>query len=75
VSDGEQEEIAVNKLELEFVRERETKGTWRYQEVESTDGEPAVGTLYLQKAALGERAPDRLRVTIEEQRTGASTRP
>jgi hypothetical protein len=55
----------LNKLVLEFVRERETKGTWRYQEVESGDGEPAVGSLYVQKSALGDRPPDKLRVTIE----------
>jgi hypothetical protein len=49
---------------LEFRRERETKGTWRYREQERPEGE-AVGTLYVKKAALGEPAPERLRVTIE----------
>ncbi|HEY4026519.1 MAG TPA: hypothetical protein VGO86_08805 [Candidatus Dormibacteraeota bacterium] len=54
----------MDPLVLEFRRERETKGTWRYQEEERPDGE-AVGSLYVKKAALGENPPDRLRVTIE----------
>ncbi len=62
----------MNKLVLEFVRERETKGTWRYQEAESSDGEPTVGSLYVQKTVLGERPPDRLRVTIEACRIGGA---
>ncbi len=62
----------MNKLVLEFVRERETKGTWRYQEAESSDAEPAVGSLYVQKSVLGERPPDRLRVTIEAGRIGGA---
>lgn len=53
-------------LVLVFRRERETKGTWRYQEEEQPEGE-AVGTLYVKKAALGEPAPKRLRVTIEAE--------
>lgn len=55
----------MDRLVLEFVRERETKGTWRYQEVESANGEPAVGSLYVQKAQLGDPAPMRLRVIID----------
>lgn len=54
----------MNELVLEFRRERETKGTWRYQEQERPEGE-AVGSLYVKKAALGDNAPERLRVTIE----------
>lgn len=53
-------------LVLEFRRERETKGTWRYQEQERPEGE-AVGALYVKKAALGGEAPERLRVTIEAE--------
>ncbi len=59
----------MNRLVLDFRRERETKGTWRYQEEERPDGE-AVGTLYVKKAVLGENPPKRLRVTIEEGKEG-----
>ncbi len=53
---------------LTFTLERETKNTARYQE--STEGKPpAVGTLYVQKWALGTDLPKELTVTITE--TGA----
>ena len=49
---------------LEFALERETKNTVRYEE--QTSGQPpAVGTLYVQKWALGSPPPARLRLTIE----------
>ncbi|MPZ14118.1 MAG: hypothetical protein GEU73_06785 [Chloroflexi bacterium] len=49
---------------LEFAIERETKNTVRYEE--KTAGQPpAVGTLYIQKWALGTPVPAQLRVTIE----------
>ena len=48
---------------LTFTMERETKNTARYQE--QTDGKPpAVGTLYVQKWALGTDLPKELVVTI-----------
>jgi hypothetical protein len=55
----------VKRIVLTFRREKETKGTFRYQEVENAAGETTVGSLYLKKAALGEEPPERLRVTIE----------
>ena len=49
---------------LEFAMERETKNTVRYEE--KTSGQPpAVGTLYVQKWALGSPPPLQLRVTVE----------
>lgn len=52
-----------NKI-IEFKIERETKNTVRYEE--ETNGQPpAVGTLYVQKWALGSPAPSKLKVTIE----------
>ena len=48
---------------LTFTVERETKNTIRYQE--QTKGKPpVVGTLYIQRWALGEPAPQKLTVTI-----------
>lgn len=53
-----------------FNFEKSTKGTHRYQEVE-TDGQPlAAGTLYLKKDFLKsvnqtEDAPAKIRITIE----------
>ena len=55
-------------LNVEFVKERETKRTWRYQEVKGEAAEELVGTLYVQKSALESafgQAPERLTVTIE----------
>lgn len=64
----------MEKLELIFSREKETKNTVRYQEelgeVAHSSRDVAVGTLYVQKEVLGEPAPQRLRVTIEEDANG-----
>ena len=50
---------------LTFTLERETKNTARYQE--QTEGKPpVVGTLYVQKWALGTDLPKSLVVTITE---------
>ncbi len=54
-------------IQIQFAREKETKRTWRYAEVE-TEGPPIVGSLYVQKWALREEfgeVPERLDVTIE----------
>ena len=55
------------KLKMKFKCEKKTKNTVRYQEVdnagEPTDS-PLVGTLYVQKSALGKDYPQNLRVTI-----------
>ncbi len=49
---------------LVFVTERETKNTVRFQE-EASGKPPVIGTLYVQRWALGEPLPQRLTVTIE----------
>ena len=49
---------------LVFVTERETKNTVRFQE-EAEGKPPVIGTLYVQRWALGEPLPQRLTVTIE----------
>ncbi len=49
---------------LVFVTERETKNTVRFQE-EAGGKPPVIGTLYVQRWALGEPLPQRLTVTIE----------
>ncbi len=57
----------MDKLELTFQVEKDTKNTRRYQE-EASDGPPIIGTLYVQQWALRKLAggdmPDRLRVTV-----------
>jgi hypothetical protein len=51
-------------MQLEFVKERETKNTVRYGEV-SQDGWVRVGALYIQKAAVAqEKLGDRIIVEI-----------
>ncbi len=57
-------------LKVEFVKERETKRTWRYQEVKGEATEELVGTLYVKKSALEGafgKTPDRLTVTIDKK--------
>ena len=50
---------------LTFSLERETKNTIRY--AEQTDGNPpAVGTIYVQKWAIGDDPPKTLTVTVSE---------
>ena len=48
---------------LTFSLERETKNTVRYSE--QTDGNPpTVGTIYVQKSAMGDNPPKTLTVTV-----------
>jgi hypothetical protein len=54
----------VKRLVLVFNKEKETKGTYRYQEVEVAERDTAVGSLYLKKVVVGD-PPVHLRVTIE----------
>ena len=60
----------MEKLELIFTREKETKNCIRYREelgeVAHSSRDIAVGSLYIQKEALEEPVPQRLRVTIEK---------
>ncbi len=60
----------MEKLELRFTYERPTKNTIRYQEELGEEAHSsrdiAIGVIYIQKEALGEPVPQRLRVTIEE---------
>lgn len=50
------------KRELNFTKDRETKGTYRFAE----EGDnPIVGNLYVKKEAFaGGAAPDKLKVTV-----------
>ena len=62
----------MEKLKLKFTYEKETKNTIRYREelgeVAHSSQDIAVGSLYVQREALGDPPPQRLRVTIEEDR-------
>ena len=49
---------------LVFATGRETKNTVRFQE-EASGKPPVIGTLYVQRWALGEPLPQQLTVTIE----------
>lgn len=50
-------------MEANFVFERETKRTYRFQE-EPGQGDPKIGTLYVQKSAF-EARPRRIKVQVE----------
>jgi hypothetical protein len=58
--------VATPEMVVEFVKERETKNTIRFQEVDNPEGEPPViGTLYVQKWVLKRLGdPDRIAVAI-----------
>jgi len=62
----------MDKLELTFTVEKDTKNTRRFQE-EASDSPPVIGTLYVQQWALrkltGGDLPDRVTVTVEEHKT------
>lgn len=45
----------------EFRHERTTKNTYRYEE---TGAIPRIGRIYIQKFALGEEPPARLRINV-----------
>jgi len=59
----------MEKLELKFTYEKETKNCIRYQEELGDEAHSsrdiAIGSLYVQKEALGDPPPQRLKVTIE----------
>ena len=49
----------------EFLLERTTKNTYRYSESVPAGGNPKIGTVYLQKSAVGGQAPKNIRVSVE----------
>ncbi|MBT9148361.1 MAG: hypothetical protein DDT32_02133 [Syntrophomonadaceae bacterium] len=50
---------------VRFEQERITKNTVRFQEVVDPDSPNVVGSLYIQKWALGNPLPEAIKVTIE----------
>ena len=53
----------MNKKEIEFEFERDTKNTYRFQE--KSEGAQTIGTLYVQKFIFGSKEPKALKVTLE----------
>ena len=53
---------------LEFIKEKETKNTIRYQEVkegeEGEEGQIVIGPLYIQKSFLPDKIPEKIKITI-----------
>lgn len=56
--------MSENLFTIPFEAERETKNTIRYQEVPDAGQPPRIGTLYVQRWALPQPAPQRITVTI-----------
>ena len=52
-------------MQLKFEQEKETKNTIRFQEVPEAGKPPVIGTLYIQKWAIGQEVPQPLSVKIE----------
>lgn len=53
-------------LSISFEFERSTKNTHRFAEV-AEEGEAVIGTLYIQKSAIGEEPPESITVTISAE--------
>jgi hypothetical protein len=53
----------MDKQTLTFTLERETKNTIRFKE-DSNGQPPTIGTLYIQKHAVGNKPPSKLFVTL-----------
>ena len=51
-------------FEVAFAFEKETKHTVKYAEEPAPGQPPRIGSLYVQKWALGSQAPRRLHVTV-----------
>lgn len=49
---------------VEFAFERETKRTYRFQEV-TDGGEALIGTLYIQQSAFDGKKPEKVTVTVK----------
>ena len=56
----------MNNKEIEFEFERATKKTCRFQEKAS--GNPAIGTLYVQKSVFGDKEPRKVKDTVDSDR-------
>ncbi|MHA1286208.1 MAG: hypothetical protein ACTSPB_02270 [Candidatus Thorarchaeota archaeon] len=55
----------MNRIERNFVKEKETPGTFRYREV--SENEPvAIGSIYLKKWVTGGTPPEKIKVVVEE---------
>lgn len=52
-------------MEVKFTLDRETKNTIRYAEVVPDGETPVIGTLYIQKSALGADRPKEVTVKID----------
>ena len=52
----------------EFVFEKETKNTVKYTEEPQTGQPPRIGSLYVQKWAMGGDPPRRIKLTVETMR-------
>ena len=55
----------MDKREVEFEFGRVTKNTYRFQEKAS--GNPAIGTLYVQKSVFEGKEPKKVKVTAERK--------
>ena len=55
----------MERHELKFEQEKETKNTIRVQEVVADGGQAVIGPLYIQKHALGDKAPKAVTLTIQ----------
>ena len=65
----EQTDGQVIEKSLEFIKEKETKNTIRYQEVKDADGKAVIGPLYIQKSFLPDKYPENLNITITIKNT------
>lgn len=60
------EEHLLEIIEATFELEKDTKNTYRFQEVVEQGSPPKVKSIYIQKWAVGSDPPEKIRVTVEE---------
>jgi len=53
-------------IEILAVYEKETKNTIRYEEETKEQRPPIIKTIYIQKWALGQEPPEKIKIRIEE---------
>ena len=61
--------MAVNKepLKIAFRLEKATKNTFKFEEQPESGQPPRIGSLYVQKWAMGEDPPKRITVTVQPE--------
>jgi len=56
----------MDKVTFTMHGDKETKGTYRFEEEVEIGNNPVIGSLYIKKSTFEGKAPERIQVTIED---------